>query len=160
MKELWKSFKDDENYLISNYGRVYSLKSNMYLSQRLNKNGYLSVKLYCNGKKRNEYIHRLVALTFIDNPDKLPQVNHLDENKQNNYVENLQWVTSKENNNYGSHNEKVAKAHRKPVMCVELNRIFDSAKEAERITGIFATQINAVCRGKGKTAGGYHWRRV
>ena len=139
---------------------MYSIRSNLYIAQRETQDGYLRVKLSKDGVKRSEYVHRLVARHFIPNPNNLPQVNHLDENPQNNIVSNLQWVSAKENNNYGLHNERVAKAHCKPVKCVELNRVFESAKQAEKELGIYATTINAVCRGKGKTAGGYHWERI
>jgi hypothetical protein len=118
------------------------------------------VKLYKNGKARTEYVHRLVARHFLDNPNHLPQVNHKDEDRQNNDVSNLEWVSAASNNNYGLHNERIAKAKSKPVRCIELNRVFESAKAAEEELNIFATSINAVCRGKRQTAGGYHWERL
>ena len=62
----------------------------------------MKVYLSKNGKTKAEYVHRLVALAFIPNPDNKPQVNHKDENKQNNYVDNLEWATCKENVNYGT----------------------------------------------------------
>lgn len=159
--EIWKDIKGYEGlYMISDYGRVYSIRSNIYLAQSETEDGYLKVKLSRDGHKKTELVHRLVARHFIDNPDGLPQVNHLDEDRQNNHYLNLTWVSAKENNNYGLHNQRIAKAHCKAVKCIELDKVFESAKAAQEELGIFATQINAVCRGKGKTAGGYHWQRV
>lgn len=159
--EIWKDIKGYEGlYMISDQGRVYSIRSNIYLAQSETQDGYLKVKLCRNGQRKTEYIHRLVARHFIDNPKNLPQVNHKDENRQNNNSSNLEWVTAKDNNNYGQHNSNISKALSKAVRCVELDKVYESAKAAQAELGIFATQINAVCRGKGKTAGGYHWERV
>ena len=161
MNEVWMDVKDYEGkYQISNKGRVYSINSNKYLAQSKTHDGYLKVKLFKEGKARTEYIHRLVARHFLDNPDNLPQVNHIDENRENNIVSNLEWTSAKSNNNHGSHNARIAKAHCKPVRCVELNRVFESAKAAEQELSIFATAITAVCRGERQTAGGYHWERI
>lgn len=105
LNELWRDIPYYEGlYQISNYGRVRSFHKNKtkYKTQRTNNRGYLVVQLYKNGKMKNEYVHRLVALTFIPNPNHFPQVNHKDEDKQNNYVENLEWCTAKYNNNYGT----------------------------------------------------------
>lgn len=160
-QEIWVDVKGYEGlYMISNWGRVYSVRNNLYMAQKETQDGYLRVNLSWQGKKKSEYVHRLVARHFIPNPLGLPQVNHLDENPQNNHVSNLEWTSAKNNNNYGKHNERIAKAHCKAVRCVELDKVFESAKAAQEELGIFATQINAVCRGKGKTAGGYHWERI
>ena len=120
LNEIWKKVPYYEGYEVSNYGRVRSIdryvidkngvrtfKEGKYLTKHDNGNGYLTVTLSNNGKYKQEYVHRIVALAFIPNPDKKPQVNHKDEDKQNNYIENLEWVTCKENNNYGTHTERV-----------------------------------------------------
>lgn len=107
---LEEIFKDcryyEELYEVSNYGRVRNKKTKRFLTQHDNGKGYLFVSLWRNNKGKREYVHRLVALAFIPNPDKKPTVNHKDEDKQNNYVENLEWMTYKENNNYRTHNER------------------------------------------------------
>lgn len=160
-QEIWMDIKGYEGlYLISDQGRVYSIRNNLYMAYKETQDGYLQVRLSWQGKKKTEYIHRLVARHFIPNPDNLPQVNHKDENPQNNNVSNLEWVTAKTNNNYGKHNERAAKARCKPVRCIELDKVYESAKAAQDDLGIFASQITAVCRGKGLTAGGYHWERI
>ena len=108
--EIWKDCKGYEGkYQVSNYGRVWSIVRQQYKSQREDKDGYLIVTLVAkNGKIKKERVHRLVALVFIENPNNYPQVNHKDENKGNNCVENLEWVTAKQNCNYGTRNERVA----------------------------------------------------
>lgn len=105
--EIWKDVKHYEGlYVVSNYGRVKNVRTNHYLVQHNNGRGYLCVDLWKFNKGRREYVHRLVAMAFIPNPENKPTVNHKDEDKQNNYVENLEWMTYQENNNYGSHNVK------------------------------------------------------
>lgn len=105
LDEIWEDVPYyDGLYQVSNYGRIKSSckGDSTYKTQHDNGRGYLTVQLYKNGKMKNEYVHRLVALAFIPNPDCLPQVNHKDEDKQNNYVENLEWCDSTYNNNYGT----------------------------------------------------------
>ena len=97
--EIFKDIKGYPGYQISNFGRIWSNKSNRYLNPFLNNAGYRAINLIAiNGKRKGELIHRLVALAFIDNPDKKPEVNHKDRNKENNHVDNLEWVTHGENN--------------------------------------------------------------
>lgn len=106
--EVWKDIEDFEGmYQISNLGRVKSLnyrhtKRERILQQRLNRYGYCHVNLYKNGKHYTFLVHRLVATAYIPNPNEKPQVNHLDECKTNNCVGNLEWMTHKENVNYGT----------------------------------------------------------
>lgn len=112
--EIWKDVKHYEGlYVVSNYGRVKNVRTNHYLVQHNNGRGYLQVNLWKFNKGRREYVHRLVAMAFIPNPENKPTVNHKDEDKQNNYVENLEWMTYKENNNYGSHTVKAIETCKK-----------------------------------------------
>ena len=123
MKEEWISVKGYENlYEISNFGRVKSLgnksnhKSEKILKQCLSrKNGYLSVSLSKNGKTKSYRVHRLVAEHFIPNSNKLFQVNHIDGNKQNNHINNLEWITCKENIHHAWNNNlcHISDKHRK-----------------------------------------------
>ena len=104
-KEIWKDCKGYEGkYQVSNFGRVWSVVKQQYKNQRIGKDGYYKVTLIAkNGKQKTERVHRLVALAFIPNPDRLPQVNHKDECKTNNCVENLEWCDAKYNTLYSSY---------------------------------------------------------
>ena len=105
--EIWKDIKGYEGlYQISNLGNVKSLKNKIYLKPSIHKKGYLHCGLSKKGEKKQCFIHRLVAETFIDNPYKLPCVNHKDCNPKNNKIENLEWCTYKDNNNYKNHHLK------------------------------------------------------
>lgn len=111
-KEIWKDVKHYEGlYRISNFGRVWSVHKQDYKVPHTKENGYMFVQLYKNGVMKNEYIHRLVALTFIPNPKNLPQVNHKDEDKSNNSVNNLEWCDCKYNNNYGTARERIVRSN-------------------------------------------------
>lgn len=107
--EEWKDVPNYEGlYQVSNLGRIKSLRDKngkareKILKLKLSKFGYYQICLCKNGKQKWYFVHRLVALAFIPNPNNLPQINHIDENKTNNYVENLEWCTSKYNSNYGT----------------------------------------------------------
>jgi hypothetical protein len=103
MKEIWKDVLGYEGiYQVSNLGNVKSLKFNKQkiLSKCLNPNGYYTVTLSKKGQTKNMLVHRLVCISFIENEDNKPQVNHIDYDKKNNNVDNLEWVTQEENNNH------------------------------------------------------------
>ena len=109
--EIFKNIKGYPGYQISNYGRIWSTKSNRYLNPYENNNGYLMINIQAaNGKRKHELIHRLVALAFVDNPDGKPEVDHIDRNRQNNHSDNLRWLTKSENNLNKNH--YVWKKHR------------------------------------------------
>ena len=145
-------------YQITSCGKVWSYKNKKFLKPRKIRDGYLQVGLCKDGKREFYYIHRLVAEAYLPNPDNLPQVNHKDENKENNALQNLEWCTQKYNMNYGSRTQKSAKNRSKPVYCEELNKTFDGASAAARELNLYQSNITQCCKGKLKTAGGYHWR--
>lgn len=181
MKEEWRDIKGYEGYYqVSNMGRVRSVdrdirntgnigetkishyKGRVLIQGRRNK-GYLGVILTKNSKQKSYAVHRLVAQAFIPNPNNLPQVNHKDEDKTNNCVENLEWCDCKYNINYGSWRKKQSESHKgkyaKKIVQLSKSgrfiRIFDSITDAEKITG--TKHISAVACGHRKYAGGYVW---
>ena len=158
MIEELKDIKDYEGeYAITRDGRVWSYKSNKFLKHGLVK-GYHRVCLCKEGKCKNFRVHRLVAQTFIPNPEGLPEVNHKDEDKSNNNVNNLEWCSYEYNNNYGTRTERAAKKQSIPVYCIELNKIFYGARQAARELGLDNSSIIKCCKGKAKTHKGYHFR--
>ena len=97
-------------YAITMTGRVWSYRRKKFLKQEADKDGYLMVILYKDGGRKGLKVHRLVAETYIPNPDNQPQVGHIDENPRNNCWDNLYWTNAKNNCNYGNRNEKISKA--------------------------------------------------
>lgn len=156
MKEIWKDCKGYEGkYQVSNIGRVWSIGSQKYITPYKEKAGYLSVHLVAkNGKTKKEYVHRLLAIAFIDNPDNLPEVHHIDANPTNNTISNLAWISHKNNL---IQEERLEKIYKK-VICIETQESYNSVKDAAAAKGLRANHIGEVCNGKRKTCGGYHWR--
>jgi len=177
--EIWKPIDNYGGYYeISSYGRVRSLprvvytiwrngKSGKYLQKgrilkpkecSRNKKGYqtyLQVCLSINGNHKYFLIHRLVAKAFIPNENGYPQVNHKDGNKHNNVVENLEWVTAKENVKHSFY--VLPNSIVKTVRCIETDKTFESTSKAAHDMGIHQSSISMSASGKRKTAGGYHW---
>ena len=194
IKEIWKDVKDYEGlYQVSNLGRVKSLerkswngykwfiKKERILKPRPLKAGYLKVSLSKDGIVKDFLIHRLVAIAFIPNPNNLPEVNHKDENKGNNWYCNLEWCDGKYNINYGTAIER--SKNNKPNMSGENNpmygksgkyspnskkivqltldnefiRVWDSISEAVRELGFNSSTIAKCCRGIKHKHKGFKW---
>lgn len=145
-------------YSITSCGKVWSHITKKFLKPRFDKDGYLVINLHKNKIQKTFKIHRLVAEAYIQNIDNLPQINHKDEDKTNNCIKNLEWCSHIYNQNYGSHNERLSKAKRKPVYCLELNRIFESIKKASQELNLNDVCISLACKNKIKTCGGYTWK--
>ena len=145
-------FKDIKNYEglygITSCGRVWSYRRKKFLRPRKNTSGYWQVCLCKNGEQKNFLLHRLVAEAYLPNPQNLPEINHIDECKEHNFIRNLEWCDRKYN---------VVYSLAKPVYCVELDRVFESAHEAARQLGLYATKITNCCKGKQKTTKGYYF---
>ena len=180
--EIWKTAivngEPWENYQVSNFGQILSLNYNKTGKPKLlkpgkNKQGYPTVILVKDGKKKTCRVHRLVAETFIPNPDNLPQVNHKiegDEGKTMNFVffnedgtidkerTTIEWVTAKENTNYGTRNERSAKTKSKPVLQFTLDGIlvkeWSSTRDCGR-NGFVQSNVSRCCRGEKKSHKGF-----
>lgn len=163
-KETWKPVVGYEGlYEVSSEGRVRNVKTGRILKPGNNGRGYLYVCLYKNGAVKNHCLHRLVAQAFIQNPNKLPEVNHKDEIRTNNNLDNLEWCTYKYNANYGTRNEKIAKGNSKPIQQLDMKTrliiaTYPSLKEAGLSTGIDCDTISRAARGIYKSAGRFGWR--
>lgn len=167
MEEIWKDIAGyDGKYKISNMGNVISTKcwngkGMIFLKQYLSQKGYRVVFLSKNSKAKAVTVHRLVAQSFIDNPNNYPQVNHINENKEDNRVENLEWCSAKYNMNYGTRKQKQIMKTSRPVKCVETGIIYKSAAEAARKNyPVRQGNITLCCQHKNNTACGFHWEYV
>lgn len=174
MSEIWKDIEGYEGlYMISSYGQVKSLdrfairkdgRKNHYPESvrygHADQKGYLHVTLCKNGVQKTHLVHRLVAETFIPNPGNLPQVNHINEVKSDNRVENLEWVTCRENVNHGTGIFRNAIARSVPVVRISQDggtKWFRSASHAAKVMHIVSQGIQNCCAHRQKTYKGYRW---
>lgn len=171
-KEIWCPIEGYEGlYEVSNLGNVRSLgnkktKKTKILKQNMNTSGYLRVYLCKNGKQKQFKVHRLVAEAFIPNLFGYPQVNHIDEDKTNNHIDNLEWCDNKYNSNHGTRNKRISVKNingkcSKPILQLtetgEFLKEYPSLQEAGR-NGFNIGNICACCRGERKTHKGYIWK--
>ena len=162
--EVWKDVVGYEGlYQVSNYGRlkrVFKNKKEHLLTGKKDKDGYIQVILSRNQKKKHCRLHRLVAETFIPNPNDKPVVNHKDKNVLNNTVDNLEWATVSENTKHGY--ETGRSVHGRSVIQYTKNMEYvacwKSIEKAARVLGVDQANICACCNGRQKTSGGYIWR--
>lgn len=167
--EIWKEILGyDVLYEVSNFGRVRTryncfkgyTNEYFYLKPCDNGNGYLRFNWKINGKQKTVYLHRLVALYFLPNDKNYCEVNHKDENKKNNCVENLEWCNHKHNCNYGTRNKRTGEKHTKKIKCVETGIIYNSLKDVSEKMNVVKSAINNCLNGRSKTCGGYSWEYV
>lgn len=160
----WEYVREfDTKYSVREDGRVWNNETNKEVSAWKDKNGYKIVSLRMKHKTINRRVARLVAEAFIPNPDGLPEVNHIDEDKSNDRICNLEWVTRSQNMTHGTLQKRKGEKLRRPVLRMDPvtgeTKRFDSIVIAAKETGIFPTHITDVCKRKPhcNTAGGYKW---
>lgn len=178
--EIWRDITGYEGiYQVSNLGRVKSLNygrtgKEKILKTNTDKRGYLRICLCKDGKRKTYRVHRLVLPTFnpVENMEQL-EVNHIDENKENNKLSNLEWCTSEYNSNYGTRNKRISEANNGklgvknstaiPIVQLDLEgnliNVYGSSMDAER-NGFNHSAINQCIKGKRKTHGGYKWMKL
>lgn len=174
--ELWKKVEGYESYEISNTGKVLT---HNWMNRGITKvmcpskyRGYFQVNLWKNGKQKCMRVHRLVADAFIPNPDNLKEINHIDGNKENNHVSNLEWCTREHNLKHSTENmlninfikglKRHAESISKPIVAIEkktgMTYEFVSIQEAARMLMVPATKVCACAKGRIKSANGYIFR--
>ena len=162
MIEEFKKIEEFPKYEVSNLGRVRNKNTGKILKPRKSNSGYFYVSFYKDGKEHNRFIHRLVAKTFISNPNNYPEVNHINEDKEDNCIDNLEWCTRIYNVNYGTRNIRSAVNRGLSVEQYSLDgkliATFSSIKEAARKSNITFTSIQRCCYNIYSQAGGYIWR--
>lgn len=165
--EIWKDVPGYVgSYQVSNLGKIKSLSrfngryscKEQILKPRSDKKGYLRISLYKNNKIKNFFVHRLVAMAFIPNPDNLPQINHKNEIKTDNRVENLEWCSAYYNMNFGKRPDLYSKPIKQIKGNIEI--IYKSISEAERQTGVARSNIVFCAKGGMKTAGKSVWKFI
>ena len=161
MAARFEAIEGFENYLISDSGLVRNKKTGRILKPRMNNRGYT---VFCLSKKGKHYYflaHRLVAEVFIPNPEKLPEVNHKDENKSHNNADNLEWCNRKYNAKYGTAHSRMKKTQGCSIEQYSIDgkliKKWDSIREASR-NGFDFRHIQSCLKGKSKTHKGYEWR--
>ena len=162
--EIWKNVTGFEQYQVSNKGRVRSLKNGnpRIMKGFMNNKGYFVVDLSKNGIRNHKYIHRLVALEFVDGYFEGAIVNHKDENPKNNKQENLEWCTYQYNINYSNNLKKARKANVKKVAKFDtdgkLIKKYESITEAARDNRVSGASISNCLLWKHKTSCGFLWK--
>lgn len=173
----WKPIKEFDGYYINKIGQVKSMRSFKGTKEKIlkgskNQQGYKTINMIKNGKVYTKTLHRLLAQTFIPNPNNYPCINHIDGNILNNSLDNLEWCTYSYNNKEayriglkkGAWCNKINKEHpmSKKVIQYDLNnnflKIWESVSEATRQLRISVSSISQCCNGINKSAGGYKWR--
>lgn len=164
--EEWKSIEGYTRYEVSNMGKVRNIHTKQLKAIRQTKTGYCITDLKENGQKKTAYVHRLVAQAFIENAFSYPCINHKDENKANNCVDNLEWCSVEYNNKYGKHNQKIRETKTRLYGCKvaqvdretgEVIKIYKSKKEGAEAIGVKPPAIDWALSKPTHTSGGYRW---
>ena len=164
MKEIWMPIKDFPQYQVSNFGQVISYKNPnkpTILKGYITRKGYKNIHLRDEqGKSYSKQLHRLVLETFLpcDNMKNL-EVNHIDENKLNNRLDNLEWLSHLDNVNYGTGIKRAHNAQTNKILCVETGIIYNSMKEASELTNTNYGNLSKACK-TNRLCNGYHWKNL
>ena len=163
---IWRQILDYPNYLVSNDGRVWSIHSKREIKPLIEKRGKnhnqkksdVRYTLCKDGKAKKIFVSRLILTAFYRSPKEGEQADHIDQNPMNNKIENLRWISARENQNNREG------YHKQGIICVETGQIFNSSAEAEYImTGAnvgHGSHIIQAANGKRKTAYGFHWKHI
>lgn len=175
INEEWKKITGFNNYSVSSLGRIRNDRTDKILSISKDAKGYCVVYLHNDGKRFVRFVHRLVAIEFIDNPNNFDTVDHIKPDKNNNTVNNLMWLSMKDNSRKFQTEqiseeqkkaraehckrmyEKAKESNSKRVICLETGTIYKSTMDASRQLGICQTGISRCCKGEYKTTGGYRF---
>lgn len=167
MSVEWRPIEGYENYSVSNTGLVKNTKSGRVLALKTTHDGYYVVNLCSHGEQKTVKVHRLVAIAFIPNPEKLYAVDHINLNKFDNRVENLRWLSIADNNRVyrkeqlsEEKKEKRNDVSRKKVICVESGKIYRSLTQAAEDFKVTSQSISACAHGRVKTSCGLHCKFV
>lgn len=167
MLEIWKDITNYEGlYQVSNTGKIKSFhndENGKIINPHISR-GYAFISLSKNGKRTHYLVHRLVANAFIPNPNGYKEINHIDENKLNNAINNLEWCTREYNMAYGSARIRQGISCGNPVEQMVLDDTpiakYCSVETAAKINNLDPSSIIKCCKGSRKHAGGYRWRYI
>ena len=154
LMEYWKQIEGYPHLLVSKTGQVWTTTYNRLLKQHITNRGYAQVSLSKDKTVKPAHVHRLVAQAFIPNPDNLPTVDHIDGNKLNNNVENLQWLSYKDNTRKAG---EIKKRTAKPVFCQETNTVYKSVHQAGKELNIKDAIISSIANGEFPHYHGLHF---
>lgn len=160
VKEVWKNVQGyNDLYEVSDCGNIRMRETKVPKSFRIDRDGYACVTLRESGLDKRRFVHRIVAIAFIDNPSNKPEVNHIDGGKQNNSVYNLEWVTGAENEQHAMQNGLITP--RKPVVGIHKKTNdclwFESINDAARKTKECVSGISASAHGRQHGTQNYNW---
>ncbi len=165
-EEIWKLIKGFDGYQISNYGRVRNVNTGKILKPQTRPDGYISIYIGKRGSQKNRKLHRIIAEAFIPNPNNYPEVNHKNEDKSDNRIENLEWCTREYNMSYGKYSLYKVPLVDSSIKVIQYDmnwnfvRHYNSIREAARKTGFSKSAIQKCINKELQTVGCFIWRKV